>query len=109
MGLSGTYDVTSFADVARPLFGVSEQDDPELWREGNPLTWVDRRPSVPVFLGHGDADRLVPLSSSRTFADALEAAGHPVHLEIVPGADHHDLYAPQVIEGALSTWIRSLA
>lgn len=109
VGLAGTYEVTDLVEVAMPLFDVSPEEDPVIWREGNPMTWVAERPSLPVFIGHGDADELVPLSFSTTFADALKGAGHPVHVEIVPGADHHDIYAPEVIEDQLSAWIRSLS
>lgn len=43
---------------------------------------------VPVLLVHGAADTTVPPSQSRRAAVQLGAAGIPVHLDIVPGADH---------------------
>lgn len=109
VGLAGPYDVAALAAAAMPLFGVYPEEDPALWSEGNPMTWVAERPTLPVFVGHGDADQVVPLSFSLTFAEALERAGHPVHVERVPGADHDTIYHPDAIEGPLSTWILSLS
>jgi acetyl esterase/lipase len=109
VGLAGPYDVAALADAAMPLFGVYPEEDPAIWSEGNPMTWVAERPTVAVFVGHGEADQVVPLSFSLTFAVALERAGHPVHVERVPGADHDTIYHPDIVEGPLSTWIRSLS
>jgi acetyl esterase/lipase len=108
VGLAGVYDVALVPDVAEPLFGAGPGEAPDLWREGNPLSWVDARPSLPVFLAHGDADELVPLSFTQRFADALRAGGHPVDVEVVPGAGHHDLYAADVVAASIARWIASL-
>ncbi len=37
---------------------------------------------------HGDKDPTVPLEQSRLLADALQKAGVPVTLHIVPGGEH---------------------
>jgi acetyl esterase/lipase len=56
-------------------------------REASPVSHV--HPGAPPFLlQHGNADRMVPCDQSIRLADALRAAGVPVELEIVPGADH---------------------
>ena len=52
--------------------------------------------------------RFVPLTFTQRFADALHAAGHPVDIEVVPGAGHHDLYAADVIAAPISRWIDGL-
>jgi dipeptidyl aminopeptidase/acylaminoacyl peptidase len=41
-----------------------------------------------VLLVHGDADTRVPLEQSFLLRDALGAAGRPVQLVLVPGAQH---------------------
>jgi acetyl esterase/lipase len=85
VGLSGLYDVGAVPDVAEPLFGVAVEDDPDRWRRGNAFTWVRERPSLPVFVGHGVHDELVPTWFTTSFAEALQEAGHQVHVEIFPG------------------------
>jgi acetyl esterase/lipase len=56
-------------------------------REASPVIHV--HPGAPPFLlQHGDADRMVPCGQSERLAAALRAAGVPVELEVVPGADH---------------------
>ena len=109
VGLAGLYDVFDVVDVATPLFGASPADDPEGWRDGDPTTWVSQRPELPVFLGHGEADQLVPEETTHAFAEALRTTGREVRVQIVSGAGHDEIYAPDVIAGALQTWIDSLS
>jgi acetyl esterase/lipase len=45
---------------------------------------------------------------TRTFAEALEAPGHPVELKLVPGAGHQDIYLPAVIADPVVAWISAL-
>jgi acetyl esterase/lipase len=106
--LAGIYDVSALADVAEPLFGVPPADDPAAWRAGNAFSWTDARASMPVFLAHGAADTLVPVMFTTHFASALEQAGHPIRLDVVPAAGHQDIYAPEVIAAPLEEWIASL-
>ncbi|HEX2705332.1 MAG TPA: alpha/beta hydrolase [Candidatus Lustribacter sp.] len=108
VGLGGVYDVSELAEVAEPLFGVGPEDDPTAWRDGNPMTWVRQRPSLPVFLGYGDADPLAPAPFTRAFAGALQAGGHPVHVEVVAGADHPGMYDSAYVAEALRAWIAAL-
>ena len=42
----------------------------------------------PVMLLHGDADKVVPVSASRVFAEAMRAAGAPVDAHIFAGLPH---------------------
>ena len=46
-------------------------------RTVSPLFTVDRL-TVPVLLGHGDADQTVPFKQSKLYVDALKKAGKPV-------------------------------
>jgi acetyl esterase/lipase len=107
IGLAGPYDLPAFGNVAWPLLGVTEEEDPDRWEEASALTYAAAKPELPVLLAHGDADELVPLEFSIEFADALEATGHTVRMEILPGAHHADLYDSQ-IASLIVQWIDSL-
>jgi dipeptidyl aminopeptidase/acylaminoacyl peptidase len=50
----------------------------------------------PFLLQHGADDTWVPCQQSVSFAAALRAAGAPVELEVVPGADHFFEGVPDV-------------
>jgi acetyl esterase/lipase len=106
IGLAGPYDVAAVPDLAISLFGTSRDKAPDLWRQGNPLTWVDRRPALPVLLLHGDKDELVPLTFTKEFAAALRNGGHPVQLEIVAQAGHDDVYSPRAVAEIIIDWMR---
>jgi acetyl esterase/lipase len=108
-GLAGIYDLTDAVDVAVALLGAPPEEAPDRWAEAGATTWVAERPSLPVLLAHGDRDPLVPRSLTEDFADRLTATGHPVTLRIVAGADHHALYAPDVIGPVLEPWLAALS
>ena len=107
VGLAGPYDLPAVGNVAWPLLGTTVEQDPDRWEEASALTYAAARPELRVLLAHGDADELVPLESSIEFADALRATGHTVRMETLPGADHADLYNPQ-IASLIVEWIDSL-
>jgi acetyl esterase/lipase len=109
VGLAGPYGPELLATVAEPLFGTDPGADPERWREGTPGTWVGERGSKPaVLLVHGERDDVVPASQSRSLADALTHAGHPVELDLVSDADHQTIYAPGVAAARVTSWLASL-
>jgi acetyl esterase/lipase len=56
-------------------------------QRGSPIAHVDSG-DPPALLVHGSADTLVPASQSEAMAAALRAAGVPVQLELVAGANH---------------------
>lgn len=108
IGLAGTYDIDQWQSLAYPMLGAAEAKEPELWREANAMTWVKSRTGpnpLSVLLAHGFDDTDVPTGSSRLFAAALTAAGHPLHLTIVPGATHQSIYRPKVISATIVDWI----
>ena len=107
IGLAGPYDLAAVGNVAWSLLGTTADQDPDRWAEASALTYVAARPELPVLLAHGDADELVPLESSIEFADALQATGHTVRMQTLPGADHTDLFHPQ-IASLIVEWINSL-
>lgn len=108
IGMAGTYDVGIVPGIATRLFGVSPEADPALWESGNPVLRAGLRPEVPVLLIHGDADDLVPTSFTTEFAAALERGGHVVTVEIVTGADHHEIYSAGASGGLIADWTEQL-
>lgn len=69
------------------LLGHPVQDDVENALAASPVSYVHAG-APPILLMHGDDDRIVPVGQARELAAALEAAGAPVELGIVEGADH---------------------
>ena len=69
------------------LFGVPQDQNPNLWKSGSPLAYV-KAGDPPMLLVHGDADTLVPLAQSTVFDAALTQAGVPHQLIIVKNAGH---------------------
>jgi dipeptidyl aminopeptidase/acylaminoacyl peptidase len=56
-------------------------------RTRSPLAYADRI-DVPVLVMHGDADPVVPLASTITFAERVRAAGGEVELVVMDGEGH---------------------
>jgi acetyl esterase/lipase len=69
------------------LVGGPIQENKEKVAAANPITYVSKD-DPPFLVIHGDKDDLVPLSQSELFHAALEKAGVPSKLHVVPGAGH---------------------
>lgn len=69
------------------LLGGAVTALPDLARAASPVHAV-HSVAPPFLLAHGLADQAVPSSQSVAFADALNAAGARVSLQLVDGADH---------------------
>jgi len=108
IGLSGPYDISQIPEIATALLGTSPADDPAVWASANPVERVDLRRDVPVLLLHGAADETVPLAFTTQFAQALESAGHPTTLQVVPGADHQTIYQADVAGERVAQWLLTL-
>lgn len=108
VGLSGPYDISQVPEIATALLGTSPADDPSTWATANPIDQVDLRPDVPVLLLHGEADETVPLAFTSQFAHALEAAGHPTTVQVVPRADHEAIYQADVAAERVAQWLLAL-
>ena len=67
----------------------------DLARAASPVTHV-RGDAPPFLLPHGEDDTWVPHDQSVRLAEALRAAGTPVELESVPGAEHFFAGGPDV-------------
>jgi acetyl esterase/lipase len=105
VGLSGPYDISQVPDIAGALLGSGPGEDPELWRDANPVERAGLRPGVPVLLLHGEDDVTVPPAFTTQFADALESAGHAVTVEIVAGVDHDAIYRAEVVGDLIVRWL----
>jgi dienelactone hydrolase len=73
------------SDVA--TMGGDPMELPELYRERNPMTYVDRV-QAPVLLIAGEHDSRCPLGQVMVFAHALRARHHPVEVHLYR-AGHH--------------------
>lgn len=104
VGLAGPYDVVR-SGIGQNLFGVAQNDDPDLWADGDLYTWADERPDLPVLLVHGEADDLVPVEFTEDLATALTEAGHEVQVELVPEAGHNDVFASDAVLRPLADWL----
>jgi acetyl esterase/lipase len=69
------------------LFGGPIGEHTDLARAASPVTYA-RADAPPILIQHGEADTWVPFDQALRFEKALQAAGAPVELEPVPGADH---------------------
>jgi dienelactone hydrolase len=72
-------------DIAK--LGGSPMDLPELYRERNPITYVDQV-TAPMLLIAGEHDSRCPLGQVMTYAHALRVRNHPVEVYLY-GAGHH--------------------
>lgn len=96
IGLAGPFDVTRIP-ILNTLFGVTIEENPDLWAEGNPSTYADSMPDIPVLLIHGDADTTVPLDFTEQLDETLTAAGADVTFELLPGGTHPDAADPAIV------------
>ncbi len=105
VGLAGPYDVARLGLLMYPFFGAGPADDPEAWREGNPLNLVDQNPDLDSLLMYGEEDGFVEPSFAFDFADALTGAGSEALVEGVEGAQHNDMYLPRFVGDLIATWL----
>ncbi len=105
VGLAGPYDVTRLGLIPVPFFGVTQQADPDLWEQGNPLAHTDANPDLDSLIMYGDRDGLVVDDFAFQFAAALEASGSDVLLERVEGARHNDMRDPALVGDLIVTWL----
>jgi acetyl esterase/lipase len=75
------------------LLGGSPQEQRDRYRAVDPSERVPI--GVPIRLVHGEADPIVPVAQSREFLSRARTALDTVQLDVVPGAGHFDLLAPQ--------------
>ena len=83
-------------DIA--TMGGSPMELPELYRERNPMTYVDRV-QAPMLLIAGEHDSRCPLGQVMVYAHALLARGHDVDVHLY-GGGHHALEVEEKIDHA---------
>lgn len=66
---------------------VGPADEVATYRERSPLAYADRI-EVPLLVMHGDADPVVPLSSTSAFVARMREAGGDVELVVMEGEGH---------------------
>jgi dipeptidyl aminopeptidase/acylaminoacyl peptidase len=77
------------------MMGGSPMDLPELYRERNPMTYVDAV-RTPLLIIAGEHDSRCPLGQIMTYAHALKARGGTVEVHLYPGGHHANDVAEQV-------------
>lgn len=94
--LDEQYAETSVASFFMPVFG----SDCSRWKLAAPLQYVER--SAPAFLLiHGLGDTEAPPASTEVFAAALQQAGVPAQLVLIPDENHVSVMfaaAPYVVD-----------
>lgn len=86
-GSGGAPLVALFVDAVAPDSAAADSPELKLAAAASPITHVTRD-DPPVLLIHGDADRIVPFQQSEVMEARLAAAGVPVKLLRIAGADH---------------------
>jgi acetyl esterase/lipase len=76
-------------DVDR-LIGGTPAALPAAFREASPVARAGHD-ACPFLIVHGDRDQIVPMEQSVRFQAALQQAGVPVALRVVPGGGHDSL------------------
>lgn len=79
--------------LLQTLFGKSRDEAPDLYKDGSPITYVNRKSAAFLIL-HGTADKLVPISQSERMQAALKSAGVEATLVPMPN-DGHGFHIPE--------------
>jgi predicted peptidase len=117
MGGNGTWAIASanpgkfaaIAPICAPAristkYGVKA--NPEDMSEERYKTYAAKIGKTPVWIFHGDADPVVPVTESRLMVEALKAAGGDVRYNEYPGVGH-DSWNKAYAEPELFTWLFS--
>jgi dipeptidyl aminopeptidase/acylaminoacyl peptidase len=80
-------------DVA--MYGGTPDEVPDLYRERNPMTYVDRA-VAPVLVIAGEHDPRCPIEGVTPWVDALRSRGVPVEVHLYPQGHHANAVDQQV-------------
>jgi acetyl esterase/lipase len=83
--LYGPVELLEWHDLK--MLGKTRAEAPALYRAASPTTYVGKD-DPPILILHGTADKTVNFKQSELFAAALQRAGAPHQLVLVPGAPH---------------------
>ena len=81
----GAVDLMNYHDMK--MFAKTREEAPELYRKASPVTYAHKA-AAPLLIVHGTADDVVDVSQSKALAAALQKAGAPHELVIIPNAPH---------------------
>ena len=84
--LSSRGDLSEMIDTLRKRLGWEGIAD--LMSHYNPADFVENLSSTPIYISHGNRDRIVPVDASRRMASRLKDLGYKYIYEEVDGADH---------------------
>lgn len=104
-------DVVKGPEAIEQFLGGTPEQQPEHYRQANPLTWVPNRTLPPTLLIHGQAERCVRARDSEDLATLLRQ-GQYVELLLIPLADHGFDVRPgglgeQLTRGVVVRFLRS--
>jgi acetyl esterase/lipase len=116
VGLYGVYDMANrnrlrapWAKIRNEVMMETVADAPDRYRALSPIDQITAR-TPPMLLVHGTHDTLVPIGESEQFAALLAAAGRPVELVPVWGAQHafDAVSSPRsrTVAAVIRTWLR---
>jgi acetyl esterase/lipase len=75
VGQNSTENLVLLNNIVGSQFGgVSYSQNPALWREASPVTYISATDPLFVFV-HGTEDRIVPIQVAQSFNNKLQAAG----------------------------------
>jgi pimeloyl-ACP methyl ester carboxylesterase len=87
-------------------FGGTPSQVPQVYKNESALGNEVRFASIPVFLLHGDADAVVPVSNSRNLNKSLSQAGYVVKYDEVAGVGHYGTDLINGREQEIYAWFR---
>jgi poly(3-hydroxybutyrate) depolymerase len=87
-------------------FGGTPSQVPQVYNNESALGNEVRFANIPVFLIHGDADTVVPVSNSRNFNKSLSQAGYVVKYDEVAGVGHYGTDLINGREQEIFAWFR---
>ena len=100
MGYEGPYDEST---VDYRLDGAPREPPGD--ESSNPHAQIGNNPDLVVRLLHGNAEDTqwydVPMSTSASFADALQEAGYDVDVPVVEGANHTAIHNGTDVQQAI--------
>lgn len=75
VGQNQTENLSLLNDIVSSQFGgVTYSENPQLWKEASPVTYISATDPLFVFV-HGTGDRIVPIQVAQSFNTKLQAAG----------------------------------
>ncbi len=87
VGQNSTQNLNLLYNIVSSQFGgVTYTQNPNLWREASPATYISPVDATFVFV-HGIEDRIVPIEVAQSFNNKLQAAGVETHFIEIEG-DH---------------------